>query len=147
MPTPTTARRPLLTLTRLRPMREPPCSLSEAVPAGLSAKVEKLSRPSHARAHGKSVCERRLPSWFLSRLLLDAVGREAAKASVRNQHTERNIMVKHGELGDELVVEGEPTRGTDELLLGEESVVEPHAATDAVPLGAEAEAGDDDEVD
>ena len=31
--------------------------------------------------------------------------------------------------------------------LGEEAVVEPHAAADAIAAGAEAQAGDDDEVD
>src|SRR4051812_43595717 len=99
-------------------MREPPCSLSEAAGPPLTYKSER-SKENSAR---------------FPRLSFDALARETANPPIRSQHTKRDIMVKHRQLRDDLLVERQPARAPDELPLRQESIVEPHPPPDPIPL-------------
>jgi len=81
------------------------------------------------------------------RLLLYATGGKAPDAPIGHQHTKGNIMVKHREFRNDLLIKPKPARDADKLGLGEEAVVEAHASADAVALFAEAQPRYDDHVD
>ena len=72
-------------------------------------------------------------------LLLNAIRRKPQQPGIAGKHTERYVVVKDGEIVDDLFGEGEPARNAEEFGLCEEAVIEAHAPADAETAARETE--------
>src|SRR5258708_1887543 len=71
-------------------------------------------------------------------LLLNIACRKSQDTAVGGEHTKWNVVVKRGQVIDDLLVEGQTAGEADEIALGEEAVIEAHAPADALAAAREA---------
>src|SRR5438067_3084262 len=82
-----------------------------------------------------------------SLFLPDYVRSKPSNAPIRRQHTKRNIVVKDGQVRNDLLLERQSTRYPDEFALRQEAIVEAHAPPDAISGLGESQPRYDHQVD